>query len=165
MAKHSSHYRKRKSETHQEFIERRFWSKVEKSDGCWLWKAGVRRKEEGYGQFHLNGRNVPAHRVALMLSGVILQERDIVAHHCDNPPCCNPAHLFVTTSAGNTADRHAKGRTASHERNGNAKLMDAEVTALRAEYAKGERVTRLAAKYGISRVHASRLVHNKMRAA
>ncbi len=155
----------RKAETYQEFTERRFWGKVEKGDGCWLWKAGFRRNERGndYGQFFFDGKNIPAHRMVLMLSGVILRSEDVVAHHCDNPPCVRPDHLFVTTSQGNTADRYAKGRSASYERNGNAKLSDEQVASLRRWAAKGAGALSLAESFGISRTHVWRLVTGKMR--
>lgn len=173
MARHSSHFRwrfkgtnGRAAETRQQFIERRFWSKVEKSDGCWLWLAATRRNDRGnaYGQFFLDGKNVSAHRMALMLQGVILGDEDVVAHHCDNPRCVRPEHLFVTTNAGNTADREAKGRGATkHGRNGNAKLSDADVVQIRQEHAKGASVSDLVGRWGISRNHVWRLVTNKMR--
>lgn len=96
----------------------RFWSKVDRSggpDACWLW-TGM-RTPEGYGVFRLAGRNYGAHRVALAIDG-----RDpgslLGCHSCDAPPCCNPAHLWLGTVAQNIADRDAKGRTASGERNG-----------------------------------------------
>jgi hypothetical protein len=164
MGKHIlNHVRKRSTETKQAFIERRFWSKVEKTDDCWLWRAGTRRKDEGYGQFFLNGKPESAHRVSLMLNGVILSENDVVAHRCDNPPCVNPDHLFVTDSPGNTADRHIKGRTASHEHNGNAHLTDEDVARIREAALFGARTTDLAKIWGTSRNHVWRLVTNKMR--
>jgi hypothetical protein len=172
MAKHSSHFRwrfkgtkGRQPETYQQFVERRFWSKVEKGDGCWLWQAAVRRRDgrNAYGQFFLDGRNVSAHRMALMFEGTILRDSDVVAHRCDNPQCVRPDHLFVTTNQGNTADREAKGRGAKLERNGNAKLSDADVRELRAAYADGMRPWLIAKKWNISYTHAKRLVENKMR--
>lgn len=175
MAKHSTHFRWRRlgtrglsKETYQEFVSRRFWGKVQKTDGCWLWTAGVRRADDGnqYGQFFYDGRNVSAHRMALTLSGVMLRDfRDVVAHHCDNPRCVRPDHLFVTTNAGNTADRHSKGRTASHESNGNAKLSDADVERIREAYLCGAKRSDLTAVWAISNTHLGRLIHNKMRKA
>jgi hypothetical protein len=152
-------------ETYQEYLERRFWSKVVKSDGdgCWVWRAGLRRKKEGYGQFFLDGKPVAAHRMALMLSGVMLSRDEVVAHRCDNPPCVRPDHLFVTTNRGNTRDRFEKGRSASHQQNGNAKLSDADVERLRKEHEEGAQIMDLADRYGISRTHVWRLVTNKMR--
>lgn len=172
MAKHSSHFRwiskgtnGREAETYQQFIERRFWGKVEKTEGCWLWLAGVRRRNQKYGQFYLDGKNVSAHRMALMLSGKILCKGDVIAHHCDNPQCVRPDHLFVTTNAGNTADRHEKGRTAAGERNGNARLSDADVEQIRKSYASGTTRAEIARSWGISRTHAGRLIDLKMRRA
>jgi hypothetical protein len=173
--KHSSHFRWRRlgtrghePETYQQFIERRFWGKVEKTDGCWLWTAGTRRADDGncYGQFYLDGKNVSAHRMALMLSGTYLRDHnDVVAHRCDNPRCVRPDHLFVTTNQGNTADRHAKGRTASHARNGNAKLSDADVERIRESYLFGAKRADLVALWDISNTHVGRLISNKMRKA
>lgn len=168
MGKHIlNHCRRRASETQQEFIERRFWSKVAKAgdDECWLWRAGVRRKDEGYGQFFLNGKPVTAHRVSLLLRGVILSDHDVVAHRCDNPPCVNPNHLFVTSSQGNTADRESKGRGAKKERNGNAHLTDEDVARIREAALFGARTSDLVKVWGTSRNHVWRLVTGKMRKA
>jgi hypothetical protein len=172
MPKHSSHFRwrfkgtnGRLPETYQQFIERRFWSKVEKGDGCWLWQASVRRRDgrNAYGQFFLDGRNVSAHRMALMFAGTILRDGDVVAHRCDNPQCVRPDHLFVTTNQGNTEDRHEKGRTAAGVKNGNAKLSDRDVLRIREAYLQGTTKAQIARQWGISRTHANRLVMNKQR--
>lgn len=168
MGKHIlNHCRKRASETRQQFIERRFWSKVKKGadDECWLWLAGVRRKDEGYGQFSIDGKPIGAHRVSLLLQGVILSDSDVVGHRCDNPPCVNPNHLFVTTTQGNTADREAKQRGAKKERNGNAHLSDEDVERIREAKLFGARTTDLAQIWNTSRNHIWRLVTQKMRKA
>lgn len=93
----------------------RFWEKVDASagpDGCWLYTGF--RKWDGYGWLQrghaATRRSLTAHRYAWILTkgspGAGLQ----VLHRCDNPPCCNPAHLFLGTHADNMADRSAKGR-------------------------------------------------------
>lgn len=90
-------------------MEARFWSKVDVrgEDECWPWMVG--HNQDGYGIFHIERRSVHAHRVALALAlGGILKEQAL--HHCDFPPCCNPAHLFEGTNADNVRDRDAKGR-------------------------------------------------------
>lgn len=96
-------------------LEERFWSKVDKSGGpaaCWPWTASVDPK--GYGQFaYADGtrRSGRAHRVAWILANGPISAGMSVCHSCDNPPCCNPAHLWLGTNADNVADRVRKGRS------------------------------------------------------
>lgn len=110
-------------------LEDRFWSKVEKrgDDECWLWKACVRRKDEGYGAFFLDGKHHPASRVAFILSGGELLEGQAACHSCDNPPCCNPKHVFAGTRKQNNDDKILKRRHAFGSRNGFAKLTEEQV--------------------------------------
>lgn len=129
----------------------RFWSKVQKTDSCWLWSAAVRRSDEGYGAFWLNGKHVPAHRVALELTVGPISQNSVVAHKCDNPRCVNPDHLFVTDQAGNMADKVAKKRQARGERNGNARLSDEDRERIREATLFGANRVDLATAYGVSR--------------
>lgn len=91
--------------------EERFWAKVDKSggpDACWLWTGahGV------YGFFTLSSAHqVSTHRHSLeMALGRPLAPGEQACHHCDNPLCVNPAHLFVGTNSTNMLDMWAKGR-------------------------------------------------------
>lgn len=101
----------------------RFWSKVATSgaDECWPWKANSTHRF-GYGMFWLGGNNVGAHRVAWMVTHGDIPSGLAVCHRCDNPKCCNPAHMFLGTHAENNRDMRAKGRftPATGERHGSA---------------------------------------------
>ena len=90
-------------------IHHRFWSKVHVTNGCWLWTRC--RRKDGYGKLGLFGEIVYAHRVAWLLTNGPIPKGLCVLHHCDNPPCCNPDHLFLGTRADNATDRDTKGRT------------------------------------------------------
>ena len=86
----------------------RFWSKVSRTDYCWLWTAG--KDGDGYGLFWYNGKQVRAPRFILQ----VILKKNIgtyqVCHTCDNPSCVRPSHLFCGTGLDNAADREAKGR-------------------------------------------------------
>lgn len=89
-------------------------------NGCWEWKLTKERPPSlPYGRCYFGSRYKMAHRVvwekwneAPIPSGMC------VCHTCDNPPCCNPSHLFLGTIGDNNSDRHKKGRDAKGERSG-----------------------------------------------
>jgi DNA invertase Pin-like site-specific DNA recombinase len=98
----------------------RFLSHVARSKPyeCWPWKAS--RFQDGYGQFKVGGRNRKAHRIAYFLHYGIDPAEQLVCHHCDNPVCCNPFHLFAGSEKDNIQDCRQKGRlnTASGDKHG-----------------------------------------------
>lgn len=86
--------------------EERFWEKVEKSDGCWLWKGN--RNNCGYGYFWNGKKRVLAHRFSFqMMVGII---KKCALHSCDNRLCVRPDHIFDGTRQENMKDMITKGR-------------------------------------------------------
>lgn len=89
-------------------LYRRFYSRVDvcNKNNCWEWKG--RRDPNGYGRIDIGGRPVLAHRMAFMFANGF--ECENVCHSCDNPPCCNPNHLWAGNPKLNVADMVKKGR-------------------------------------------------------
>jgi hypothetical protein len=90
----------------------RFWSKVERGPGCWIWVGTCDRR--GYGAFYFYERprrQVAAHRFVWELHHGPIPAGMQVCHACDTPPCCNPDHLWLGTAKDNSDDKIRKGRT------------------------------------------------------
>jgi hypothetical protein len=98
---------------------------------CWIWTALT--NEDGYGRFWSKGSHVYAHRFAWQLVNGEIPAGMKVLHSCDNPPCCNPAHLSLGTQLENIQDMLSKGRGGrlQGEQKENAKLTDDLVVSLR----------------------------------
>lgn len=132
----------------------RFWAQVDQSGGlwaCWPW-LGPRRN--GYGMLWHGGKRRGAHRIAFELThGRIPAGLDIL-HTCDNPPCCNPTHLWTGTARDNLRDAARKGRIRGGNLRGetspNHKLTWAAARDIRKRQAAGESQHGLAREYGVS---------------
>jgi hypothetical protein len=127
----------------------RFWSKVNKTDGCWIWTARLDR--DGYGRFHPTATTlVLCHRLSWKLNNGPIPIGMCVLHHCDNPACVNPAHLFLGTQADNIDDKVKKGRQSRGENHGRAKITEAQVIEARERHNQGDTFASLSREMGIS---------------
>lgn len=143
-------------------LTERFWSKVDQAggpDACWPWQGSTHK---GYGQIELNQRPLIASRLSWELTNGPIPDGMYVCHACDNPPCCNPAHLFLGEPMVNTVDKVQKGRASGGclpgEQNPNAKLTAEQVLTIRQRYTAGEKASALAREYGLGLSTMCRIV-------
>lgn len=144
---------------------RRYWKMVvvRGADDCWEW---VGAKSVGYGRFKVEGRLVQATHVALNLDGRPIESGLFACHHCDNPKCVNPKHLFIGTRSDNMMDCSRKGRLASPrldsivsgEKVGTSKLSNAEAQEMKARRANGTSTKELSAIYGLHITNVRRVL-------
>ena len=139
----------------------RFWSKVQKARGCWTWTAACSRA--GYGHLWVRGKCLLAHRVSWALHNGPIPPGLHVLHHCDNPPCIRPTHLFLGTPIDNMRDCAMKGRAtkATGERNGRAKITEEHVREVWTLSQRGYLQREIAERYGISQVQVSSILTGK----
>ena len=146
--------------------DERFWAKVTKGDGCWEWAAY--RNARGYGKFGTGGRRGHidfAHRVSWRLTNGEIPPLTDVCHHCDNPPCVRPDHLFLGSRKANMRDAAAKNRLSratgkARAANNHAKLTEEAVAAIRQALSDGMAQTKVAAQFGIGQSQVSRIARN-----
>lgn len=141
-------------------IEWQFWSKVNilEDDECWLWQGALLRNGYGYAVF--DNRNQGAHRIAYQLHFQIkLNDRlQLVCHTCDNRPCCNPNHLFLSNHKGNFADMIAKGRSLTGSRNHQTKLKEQDVLTIRKLSTTGMMQKDIAQRFRVTQSRISAIV-------
>ena len=145
----------------------RFWEKVRVLDnGCWEWQAVRTRK--GYGRFTIHPRKYLAHRVSYAALVGPIAEGLQCQHRCDNPPCCNPLHLFLGTHLDNMAQMRRKNRhpgaALGRKRQGwnpYSKLTEDDVRMAREAYVLGTPQAHIAAYLGVHSAHISRVVRGR----
>ena len=126
----------------------RFWEKVEKTEGCWLWKGSL--NHNGYGQFSLNNRPVRTHRASWILARNTIPDGHLIRHKCVGNRCCvNPEHLESGTAKDNANDRVRDGTHPFGELSSRAKLTEAQVREIRGR--SDELHTLLGIEFGVSR--------------
>ena len=121
------------------------------------------RTKHGYGMIGLGGQGNPerSHRVAWILAHGPIPDGEVIRHSCDNPPCCNPAHLLSGLPRDNAADRDGRGRQAKGEAAGRAKLTHADVREIRSARAAGFTAPSLAERYGVAIVSIYSIQYRK----
>ena len=155
--------RKVNADPHPDLIDAiavtRFWSLVDQSGECWNWRGDT--DDNGYGVFFWRGRKYGAHQLALSFTVGEMKAQGLdTCHACDNPPCCNPAHLRFDTRRSNVADMYRRGRGVD----GTKKLTDEDVRILRERRASGARQKDLAEQFGVSVALVSAIVRGLRRA-
>lgn len=146
-------------------LEHRYWAKVQKGPGCWIWTG--RTAKGGYGYISRDGRDVVASRVGYELAYGPIPDGMFVLHNCpggDNPTCQRPEHLWLGTIADNARDMVAKGR--QNNRVGEAahlaRLTEAQVREIRARYVPGVvGLGRLGKEFGVTLQAIAAIVHRR----
>lgn len=122
-----------------------FWDHVDRSAGptaCWPWTGA--RIGTGYGQLRIGRRRILAHRLAYTLAAADIPDGLCVLHSCDNPICCNPAHLRAGSHLDNRHDCAARGRARVRP-----VITPDQILAVRQAAAAGATNRQLAAEYGV----------------
>jgi hypothetical protein len=141
-------------------------------NGCHEWQGY--RMPKGYGQISIDGRLVLTHRIAYEAERGPIPDGLLVRHTCDNPPCCNPAHLVVGTVADNSADAIERGQVARGARLPQTRLTERQVAEIRTTYRRytvpGQRGYRsnsgeIAEQFGVSRQHVNSIIAGRDRAS
>lgn len=148
-------------------LEDRFWDKVDKTPGfgpggdCWLWTAS--KGVKGYGRIKVRGVVKRAHRVSWeLVGGKPASDGLQILHHCDNPGCVNPDHLFLGDHQENMSDMKRKGRQLRGGSNPRTPLVESKVLEIRRLYTTGRFTqAKLASTFGISNQCISDVINGK----
>lgn len=143
-----------------ERVKARFYPRLQTNaaTGCHEWTGPL--DKEGRGHISIHDFPLRTHRVGYILAHGCIAEAMHVLHHCDNPKCANPKHLFLGTHDDNMADRESKGRAARGEASGGSRLSDEDVSFIRSS---GIAPKKLAEQFGVGRSHIYHIQQNRRR--
>jgi len=137
-----------------------FWDNVHKTPDCWLWTAG--KTNGGYGKLTTYERVTKlAHRISWEIHFGEVPEGLCVLHHCDNPSCVRPDHLFLGTLNDNKQDCVVKERHSRGEKVNTSKLTEEQVKEIRQACAQGANKSELAKRYGVDRSSIFRIARGE----
>lgn len=134
-------------------VRQKFEANFDRTEGCWEWKGTI--DGYGYGVLDHNRRRYRGHVLALEYDGRPVLEGQVGCHHCDNPRCVRPSHLYPGTPLDNVNDAVVRDRIAHGVRNYNAKLTPADVQEMRKLDLPFAEIGR---RFGVSRPTAAKAV-------
>jgi hypothetical protein len=156
-----------------EALKNRFYTKVRKSEGCWMWLGTKRAK---YGGFWIDRAAHSAHRISYLIHKGEIPDGLWVLHTCDVRMCVNPDHLYVGTPKQNTADARDRGRLTTGEKHwtsrekerrtrgekhGKSKFTESQVMEIRKKSQEGLPYRKLAILYGVSNCCIQSIIYGK----
>lgn len=148
---------------------RRFWKRVLRGDRneCWPWVGPT--DKDGYGAYAITpGQNQKrVHRISYEFHFGKIPSGMLVCHECDNPPCCNPSHLFLSDCSGNMKDKinKGRGRWLIGSLSPTSKLTESQIRQIKQRYVRGwkdraNNQTALAREFGVDQAQISRIVND-----
>jgi len=150
---------------YREYIQSQWLRHLQRVGECWVsdgkrWRGGYVRLLRDFGDRWIF---IGVHKLSFLWFRGPVPEGLQVCHTCDNPPCCNPYHLFLGTDEENKKDCYRKNRLAFGERHGMSVLTEEKVQRIRQRFISGGRNTkgRLAKEFGVSRRTIQMVVERK----
>lgn len=137
-----------------EEIKKKFWSKADKTEKCWIWKGSIGSRK--YGLFLIKREHFRAHILSYLFTKGDPSGLNVL-HKCDNPNCVNPSHLFLGTQLDNMRDMIKKGRKRCRK-----KLTEEMVRMIKTELLHKSKNSQISKKYSISNTTIENIKRNKI---